>query len=201
MTPSRPEQLNLQADPAFNIDLDLGFDLSSFDASLSTEPSSLLSPRTIPSSQSSFLDDEHFLEPAPAFELSSSHGIGGEFNLAFGDIELEAGEDRHGHTDQPNVDAENGDYVETARPDLNMEDNLLEMAEDGTIIMRDISEHGAISSDPIVANDGFLTEGMQDADFELMGGTEDADVIDIVSGMVLYGRRLTGEAKPSTLPT
>lgn len=181
LTPSRPEQLNLQADPAFNIDLDLGFDLSSFDVSFSTEPSSLLSPRTLPSSQSSFPEDENFLGPTQPFDVSSSHGIGGEFDLAFEDIEHEPEDDRHGHTDRPEIPAETEDHLNAPNSDLDQEENLLEIAEDGTIIVRDASERGAILSDPIVANDDFPTDPMQEDNFELMGDVDEVDPIDIVS--------------------
>jgi len=86
----RPEQLNLQADPGFNIDLDLGFDLSSFDTSFSaSEPSSLLSPRTLASTQTSFIEDEQMLELRPPLEASSSHDAGEGFD--FDDIELASG--------------------------------------------------------------------------------------------------------------
>ena len=75
----RPEQLNLQADPGFNIDLDLGFDLSSFGTTFSSsEPSSLLSPRTLASTQTSFIEDEQMLELRPPLE-ASSHDAGEGF--------------------------------------------------------------------------------------------------------------------------
>lgn len=202
MTLIRPEQLNLQADPAFNIDLDLGFDLSSFDISFSTDPSSVLSPRTLASSESSFLDDENFLGPAPPLDVSSSHGAGGGFEFTFDDAGPEAENDRDRLTDQPSVRAEDEGHNETAMPDLNQEENLLDIAEDGTIILRDASDRGTILSDPPALNDDLATEDMQGVNFELMGDADDMDRIDIVSGH--YSRNdpwLNDTAKSSALLT
>lgn len=181
LTLARPEQLNLQADPAFNIDLDLGFDLSSFDVSFSTEPSSVLSPRTLASSQSSFLDDENFLAPVSPLDVSSSHGAGGGFDFMFDDAEPEVEQDRDRLTDNPSVRAQNEEHNDIVMPDLNEEENLFQIAEDGTLILRDASDRGANLSDPLAINDEFAAEEMQDDNFELMGDTDDADRIDIVS--------------------
>lgn len=57
------------------------------------------------------------------------------------------------------------------------DDNLLEIAEDGTMIVRDRSERDTSMSDPIVANDAFPAFELQDENFELAADMDNEDVV------------------------
>lgn len=179
LTFDRPEQLNLQADPTFNIDLDLGVDLSSFDLGSSTEPSSLLSPRTLPSSQTDFLDHEDFLGLAPPLDQSSSHdaGIGNAFDYVFDDFDEGFQDDDQTKGAYPvpgEIDEEGIGFANVGEEE---DDNMLEITEDGEVILRDRSDRAATISDHIVANDEFPAVGIQDQDFELGADAEDVDEV------------------------
>lgn len=72
------EQLNLPIDPSFDFDLDMGLDLSVFNISSSaTERSSILSPHTHRSSQSSLLPEDDL--NIPELALPSRDISGDEF--------------------------------------------------------------------------------------------------------------------------
>jgi len=84
LTSCRLEQLNISADPGFNIDIDMGFDLSNFEVSSLSEPLGLLSPHTLASSQTSIPDNELLLEEPAALEDYSSHGLDHDFQIDIG---------------------------------------------------------------------------------------------------------------------
>lgn len=108
---SRPDQLNLPLDPAFNAEFDLGFDLSSLGFSTDTEPSSLLSPQTLASSHTSFLDAG--FEPRSTPGLQQLQDIEQEF-----DFDLGAG--AKGSSENPN------DILQPARSDAKDEDAVID---------------------------------------------------------------------------
>lgn len=178
MTRFRPEQLNLQADPTFNIDLDLGFDLSSFDLGSSPEPSSLLSPRTLPSSQTGSLDDEAFLTLAAPLDQSSSHGVGAGdgFDFVYDHADVVFQDDDQTNGVQPAAaatDEEGWSFVNEGAD----EENVLEIREDGELIVHDRSMRDTSMSDPIVANDDFPAIEVHDQDFELVTDGNKAVVV------------------------
>lgn len=74
-------------DPSFDLDIDIGLDLSSFEIS-STEPSSLASPSTIASSRTSVIDDGDLNIPRAMGEVSSQSSIPGD-----GGINIDDGDD------------------------------------------------------------------------------------------------------------
>ena len=156
-----PEQLNLQTDLAFNMDLDLGFDLSSFDTTFSSsEPSSLLSPRTLASTQTSFLEDEQMLEPRPPLELSSSHDAGEEFG--FDDLPP-----ARGAAGQQPMSKVASELAIGEQPSI-IEEAAFEVDEEGNITFRD-EEHrpSAIdqsASNGLVGEDQDISELNFDAD-------------------------------------
>ena len=85
LTSQRPEHLNLPDDPAFMLDLDMNFDLSAFDipdlSSTSRSPS-VLSARTLASSQTSHgVDEEEPVLDLPSMDTPDDHG---GFDLNFG---------------------------------------------------------------------------------------------------------------------
>ena len=81
LTVVRPELLNYAMNSNLDLQLDLGFDLG-FDVDISSsEPSSLLSPRTQPSSQSSLLEDEMMLDLQPGLDILSPYKRAGGINI------------------------------------------------------------------------------------------------------------------------
>lgn len=134
----RPEQLNLPTDLAFNMDLDLGFDLSSFDTTFSSsEPSSLLSPRTLASTQTSFLEDEQMLEPRPPLELSSSHDAGEGFGFDAGEeFGFDALQPASGAAGQQPMSKVAGELAIGEQPSV-IEEAAFEVDEEGNVTFRD----------------------------------------------------------------
>lgn len=191
LTLPRPEQLNLQADPAFNVDLDLGFDLSSFDLSFTTETSSLLSPRTLPSSQTGSIDEENLLAPAPSFEVSSSHDSGGEFDFVFDDIEPGLQDDPQTNVSQPETEADSADQFQVREEDRQEDDNLFQISEDGTLIVRDAHERDVAMPDAILtASSDFIAQRGEDQRSEMAAHIEHNHVVSIqtfVSTDILTG--------------
>lgn len=131
LTMIRPEQLNLPADPGFNLDLDLGFDLSSFDISFSTtESSSLMSPRTLPSSQTSYVEDENVLR----ISLSPSSLTRQDMDYGFG--LNEGGIDSAERYQQSSRSANDIQFDDDA---VIAEDEVFHIEEDGNLVIRNQS--------------------------------------------------------------
>ena len=171
----RPEQLNLQADPGFNIDLDIGFDLSAFDVSFpSSEPSSLMSPRTLASSQTSFLEDEQMLDVGPLLAVSSSHGAGKGFEL---DVTAPANDaaNRHG-TSKP------ASEMELEQEPALAQEPLFEVDEDGEISFHDRSDR-PIQEELDTGNDAALRG---EDDFQLDVGGDDRHTQALVSDQAQF---------------
>lgn len=152
----RAEQLNLQNDPGFNIELDLGFDLSCFDTTFSdTEHSNLMSPRTLASSQTSYLDEEHGLG-APEFpEASSSHGAAAGFDFDAGDLNGPLFSDRPSRPPS--------DQAQPPEAAL-IEDEFFDIHEDGSLVLRQVSNQPA--SDKTDDGDNLALQG-QIEEFDL----------------------------------
>lgn len=191
----RPEQLNLQPSPSFNIDLDLGFDFSGFETNSTTEHSSLLSPRTLASSQTSIQADEHFLEPASPLRDPSSGDIGDGFDFVFDDIEQATTQNFHQQRDrniaEPGVDEQFPNFAGRDRD----QDDLMEMTEDGTVIFREASGNEARLPDASPPRTGDVVAEMQDDDFELMGDRGEIAPDDMVTNFAFIENN---EANSST---
>ncbi|KAK5099290.1 R8 protein [Lithohypha guttulata] len=165
---TRPHQLNLQEDPGFNIELDLGFDLSSFDTSfsVSSDPSSLMSPRTLASSQSSFLEgDELFLqEPLPLESSSSGDGAAGLNFVAEGLVDEEIQQSCSGSVNEVML------YPGPAI----IEEQSLHIQEDGSLIIRDPSVHADLGQSDVIEQD-VVQEQVEDFELDLHQGTTEQD--------------------------
>ena len=130
----RPEQLNLQVDPGFNIDLDLGFDLSSFDTSFSFgERSSQLSPQILASSQTSFLEDERMVGLGPSLEAFSSYDAEEGFDF-------DRAEPRSGAVDGQTTSKLASELAITYQPSI-VEEPTFEVDEEGNIVFGDIQHN------------------------------------------------------------
>lgn len=174
----RPQQLNLQEDPGFNIELDLGFDLSSFNTSfsMSSDSSSLMSPRTLASSQSSFLeDDELFLqEPLPLGSSSSGDGEAGLNFVAEGLVDEEI---------QQSCSGSANEVMLYPGPAI-IEEQSLHIQEDGSLIIRDPSVRADLGQSDVIEQD-VVQEQVEDFELDLHQGITEQD--EQVRGL-RYGR-------------
>lgn len=124
-----------------------------------------MSPRTLSTSQTGSLDQENALKLAAPLDFSSSHGVGGGNDFGFDDMD-------EGFEDDLQIPAvgvamnvpEDDAHELGGREDA--EDNLLEIADDGTLLLRDGYMPDVLTSDSIVAQDAFANIELEDDAFD-----------------------------------
>ena len=124
LTSRRPEHLNLPDDPAFMLDLDMNFDLSAFnipDLSSTSRSPSVLSARTLASSQTSHgVDEDEPVLELPSMDTPDNHG---GFDLNFG----------IGTSSALKSGSKTGTVIDAEEPGI-IEDPEFEMTADGDLV-------------------------------------------------------------------
>ena len=181
----------MQVDPGFNIELDLGFDLSSFDLqdSSTDEPSSLLSPRSSASSHTSLQDDELGLVEQPPLHHSSSHrGLEG---LDFDD---------GGFADDNNIQRQTVQLQDLLLVQSNAitEDDSIQIKENGQLVVRDntiFQDHAQAGPEEAVSP----VAQVEDFQFDLdMGADPVGDQVCTSTNVLKITDSITEDQHPTT---
>ena len=191
LTSHRPEHLNLPDDPAFMLDLDMNFDLSAFDIpdlSSTSRSTSVLSARTLASSQTSHGVDED--EPVLELPSMDTPDVRGGFDLNFGigtSSALKSGSiiDKVVDADEPGI----------------IEDPEFEMTEEGDLvpIPRGESFFGGSEAPQTGVGGRSATESAASADFRAEHAAENVDfAVSLRSMFRLFRLTVTDRTAPRT---
>lgn len=144
------DQLNIPEDPAFHIELDMNLDLAIFEIGTDTERSSLLSPRTMVSSQTS-LHTQNFEEAQMELPAIDDNDGDGFMDIDFGDFGGAATSSVRKSTGHMTSSIARAVSAVVEHPDF-------EIAEDGSLVMLPSIE---APSSPTGANQQNLMEDIR----------------------------------------
>ena len=152
--------MNLQTHHNDDLDLDLGFDLTSFDLDdgTSEEPSSVLSPHTTASSRTDYFDDDEVpCNEEVQLDISSSNaGAGGGFDMAFDDF--------HDDADMQAFPGKANEILIGDGMGLFTVADGMDILESGELVMHDASAHFNLNRDP-ATTENEVAISVDDLDF------------------------------------